>query len=190
MKTEQTLSPEDSLHIINSMIDQARFNFSKNSVFFILWGILLIAASLFELYGKSNGLFYHWAGWPIAGILGGIGSTIYGNRKEKQQGHVPNLERLYNQIWQVYLITLAMLIPALVFNHVTPNGYIMLLTAFPTVLTGSVLKFRPLVWGGATFWVCGLITLFVLPEMDNLLFAISLVTGYIIPGIMMKKVTA
>lgn len=190
MKIEQTLSPQDSLRIINSMIDQARFNFSKNSVFFILWGILLIAASLFELYGKSNGLMYQWIGWPIAGVLGGIGSTLYGSQKEKQQGHVPNLERLYNQIWQVYLITLALLIPALVFNHVTPNGYVMLLTAFPTVLTGSVLKFRPLVWGGATFWVFGLITLFVWPEMDNLLFAISMVTGYIIPGIMMKKVTA
>jgi len=37
-----------SLQIIDEMVQRARFNFSKGSVFFIIWGVLLTIAGVGE----------------------------------------------------------------------------------------------------------------------------------------------
>lgn len=189
MKTEDTLTPNESLDIINQMVEQARFNFSKNSAFFIIWAVLLIGAALYQFVAQQTQFTQlFWIGWPIAGLVGGIISSIYGNRIEKQQGHRTHLDRMYSSIWMIYLVTLVMMLVALVYNHLEPSGYIMLLTGLPTVLTGRLLKFTPLVYGGISLWIFGLITLFVLPQFGALLFIASMITGYLIPGLMMRNV--
>jgi hypothetical protein len=57
----------------------------------------------------------------------------------------------------------------------------------PTFITGGILRFRPLVVGGVLFWLFGMVSLFVWPEQGALLFGLALVTGYIIPGILLKR---
>ena len=189
MKTEETLTPNESLDIINQMVNQARFNFSKNSVFFIIWAVLLIGAALYQFVAQQTQFTQlFWIGWPIAGIAGGMISGFYGNRLEKQQGHTTHLDRMYNSIWMVYLATLIMMLVALGYNRIEPSGFIMVLTGLPTVLTGRLLKFPPLVYGGISLWVFGLLAIFVLPQFASLLFIASMITGYLIPGLMMRNV--
>ena len=41
---EQELTPSESLKLIETMIGQAKHSFQRNSFYFLLWGVLLIAA--------------------------------------------------------------------------------------------------------------------------------------------------
>lgn len=189
MKTESPLSPTESLGIIGDMIDQARFNFSKNSFYFLMWGCLLIGAAAFQLLGKTafpTELF--WIGWPIAGIIGGVISGLQGKRIADQVGHQTHIDNMYSAVWVIYFITLILLLPALVTNGIDPSGYVMILTGLPTVFTGKLIRFKPLVLGGSTFWILGLVAIFILPDHGELLFILSMITGYLIPGFMMRAI--
>ncbi len=189
MKTENALSPTESLGIIGDMIDQARFNFSKNSFYFLMWGGLMIAAATLQLLGKSTfQLDLFWIGWPVAGIIGGVISGIQGKRIADQVGHQTHIDNMYGAVWIIYFITLILLIPALVTNGIDPSGYVMILTGLPTVFTGKLIRFKPLVLGGSTFWILGLVAIFFLPDYGEVLFILSMITGYIIPGFMMRGI--
>ena len=189
MKTETTLNPSESLNIITEMVDQARFNFSKNAFYFIMWGILLTGASAFQIAALQLDLTnYFWIGWPIVGLLGGVISAIKAQKIAAEQGHQTHIDKMYGMIWIIYFITLILLIPALVSNHMDPAGYIMILTGLPTVLTGKLIRFNALVVGGVSFWIIGIAAIFFLPELATVLFIGSMITGYLIPGFMMRAI--
>ncbi|GAB4380076.1 MAG: hypothetical protein Kow0075_11140 [Salibacteraceae bacterium] len=186
MKQEE-FSPEQSLRLIQTMINKARFNFIKGSFYFILWSVLLIAASIVEMVlsylGRGD---VSYLPWPIVGVLGGIVSMVHGFRSSRDEP-VSYLERIYHGVWLSYFITLALLITSLVLSGTNPIGYILIVTGLPTYLTGFLLKFKPLLIGGVVFWVCGVVSLFMAPSLATPLFAISILMGYLVPGMIMRK---
>lgn len=189
MKTEETLTPNESLDIINDMVNQARFNFSRNSIYFIVWGVLLTAAALFQITAQQTGLTeIFWIGWPLAGTLGGLFSAIKSKQISNELTHESHLDRMYGLIWVFYFVTLIVVLVALVVNRMDPSGYIMAMTGLPTILTGKLIRFKPLVWGGLTFWILGAVALFVVPAYGTPLFVLSMITGYLVPGFMMRNV--
>jgi hypothetical protein len=189
MKSETTLNPSESLNIISEMVEQARFNFSKNSFYFIMWGTLLTVASAFQLMAANMELTeYFWIGWPIAGFTGGIISAVVSQKIAADLGHQSHIDKMYGMIWIIYFITLVLMLAALVSNGFQPSGYVMILTGLPTVLTGKLIKFNPLVIGGVSFWVLGFVAIFLFPELGDALFITSMITGYLIPGFMMRAI--
>ncbi|NQV52733.1 MAG: hypothetical protein HQ500_06095 [Flavobacteriales bacterium] len=187
MTTQDSMTNEQRLTLITDMINKARFNFSRGSFYFILWGAILFGAAVYEyIAGSVFDLAMPWIGWPIAGILGGGFSAVY-SRKEYSDGPSTHLDKIYSSIWMVYFVTLIMLVVAWVSNHISPGSYIMIITGFPTFLTGYILKFKPLQWGGIAFWVLGLLSLYFMHDYSSLIFALSMVLGYVIPGFMMRS---
>ncbi|MEX2595414.1 MAG: hypothetical protein WEC59_00685 [Salibacteraceae bacterium] len=186
METNETLEHNESLKIIEEMVQKARFNFSSGSFYFIWWGALLIVAALIQHFYAGD---LNWIGWPVAGVVGGIGSAIYGAKMQKT-GPMMHLDRVYSAIWITFFITLIFMLVALVPKGIDPNGYIMIIAGFPTLLTGIVLKFKPLQYGGVAFWVLGLVSIFVFPESSSLIYAFSMLAGYVIPGFIMKSMRA
>jgi hypothetical protein len=185
MEKEQLLEPNQSLQIIDQMVQRARFNFSKGSVFFIIWGALLTCSAVYEfiagqLLNQSNS----WIGWPIVGVIGGIASYIYGERISKELVGT-HLDRMYSLIWTVFFATLAILIVALVSNEIDPGSYVLILTGMPTFFTGKLLRFKPLQFGGVGFWVIGILSLYFLQDFTSLLFALAIAQGYLLPGVIM-----
>ncbi len=69
---DANLTPEQSLKLIESMIGQAKRSFQRMSFYFLLWGGLLLVATLTEYCMGRAGLPNGWLGWPILGTLGGI----------------------------------------------------------------------------------------------------------------------
>lgn len=187
MSTEENMTNEQRVNLITEMINQARFNFSKGSFYFILWGALLFLAAIYE-YAGMNVLdnANPWIGWPIAGVLGGIISAIYSSRAYKGMP-ITHLDRVYTAIWFSFFITLIILIVVLVRQELAPGSYILILTGLPTFLTGRVLKFAPLQLGGVGFWVIGLFSLFVASTNQPLFFAAAMILGYMVPGLLMRK---
>ena len=188
MEQETTMTKEQSLALITEMINKARFNFSRGSFYFILWGVLLFLSAVYEYTAdRVLDLPMPWIAWPIVGVIGGILSAVYSSRvyKDEPSSH---LDRVYSSIWMVYFVTLILLIVAWVSNRINPGSYIMIVTGFPTFLTGYVLRFKPLQWGGVIFWTLGLISLFLFDEYRSLIFGVAMLLGYVVPGVMMRKI--
>ena len=69
MENEQPLSNEKSLQIIQQMISQAKSNITDNGLGWLLWGTMIILASLstwFFIYTGSGNIFL---GWNVFGIF-------------------------------------------------------------------------------------------------------------------------
>ena len=56
----------------------------------------------------------------------------------------------------------------------------------PTVISGSILRFWPLIVGGVTCWVLSILSPFVAYEYQLLLLAAAVVAGWIIPGYLLR----
>lgn len=187
MESKDTMTNEQRMALITDMINQARFNFSKGSFYFILWGAILFLAAIFEFIGSNTfGGNLPFMGWPAMGILGGIISAVYSSRQYRNDP-MTHLDRVYSSIWLSFFIILVILVVVMVKAHIAPGSYILIITGFPTFLTGRVLKFKPLQWGGFAFWLIGLFSLFVLPEYKVLFFAGAMILGYLVPGLMMRN---
>ncbi len=186
MNTEKEMNPEESLAIIHAMINKARFNFSRGSFYFITWGILLFIAAIFEYVAQQTQIEMFYLGWPIAGMVGGIASGIYGS-KSRAQGPNTHLDKVYSAIWTTYFFTLIMLITSMVVNKINPGPYILLITGLPTFLTGYILAFRPLKLGGILFWGAGLFSMFFFSEFTSLIFGAVMLGGYLVPGLLMRQ---
>ena len=62
-----------------------------------------------------------------------------------------------------------------------------MLAALPTFLSGVIIKFKPLVFGGFSIWILSVIGFFAGPSIGPLAVPVALITGYLIPGYMLKK---
>ncbi|MCC6540590.1 MAG: hypothetical protein IT225_00060 [Flavobacteriales bacterium] len=184
---DTNLNPEQGLKLIESMIAQAKHSFQRISFYFMLWGGLLLVATLMEYFMGQAGMPNGWLGWPIMGTLGGIVAWMHGSREGQKSGVATFADRVFMWVWMAFIITLLLIIVSNVAVGSQPGPWVCLLTGMPTFITGGILRFRPLVVGGVLFWLFGMVSLFVWPEQGALLFGLALVTGYIIPGILLKR---
>ncbi len=186
---EQSLTPQESLRLIESMIGQARRNFSRMSFYFLLWGYLLIAAMVvtFLLRNSVSG-WQHGAAWGVAGTLGGIISAVRGAREGRKELVSNPMDSTIGWLWSAFVITMILLIAFSVRSRVDATIAITMLTGLPTFITGQAMRFRPLVLGGVLFWLAGVAMLFVTdPQGVLVIYCLAMVLGYIVPGILLKR---
>lgn len=186
---EQSLTPQESLRLIESMIGQARRNFSRMSFYFLLWGFLLIAAMVvtFLLRNSVSG-WQHGAAWGVAGTLGGIISAVRGAREGRKELVSNPMDSTIGWLWSAFVITMILLIAFSVRSRVDATIAITMLTGLPTFITGQAMRFRPLVLGGVLFWLAGVAMLFVTdPQGVLVIYCSAMVLGYIVPGILLKR---
>ena len=54
-------------------------------------------------------------------------------------------------------------------------------------MSGVTIKFRPLIAGGISFWILTIISRFLGPDLAPLAVPLAMLTGYLIPGYLLKK---
>ena len=186
---EQELTPSESLKLIETMIGQAKSSFSRMSFYFLMWGVLLLAAMVTTYMMRDAGdAWAHGAAWGVAGALGGIISSIYGFRQGKKEQVANPMDRVVGWFWGAFVITMLLMMFAFAGTGRDPGAAITLLTAMPTFLTGQVMRFRPLIFGGLLFWLSGMVMFY--SGNDTVIvsaYCIAMVFGYIVPGILLKR---
>lgn len=187
MTMEKEITPDQSLKLIEDMLRVAKQSFQRMSFYFLLWGGLLMIATLVEYFMGRAGLSNGWLGWPILGTLGGIIAGVHGAKEGRAKGVSTFTDRVFMWLWTAFTITLIILIVSMVSTGQRPGPIVSILTGMPTFITGAILRFRPLQVGGVLFWVLGLLSLFIWPEHGALLFGVALLFGYIIPGMLLKR---
>lgn len=183
------MTPEQSLRLIESMIGQAKKSFSKLSFYFLMWGVLLTLAMVATYVLRDQpDAWGQGAPWGIAGILGGIVSSVHGARQGRREPVNNPMDGLIGWLWSSYVITMMIMIVVSVLDRRDPGAMVTLLTGIPTFMTGQILRFRPLIIGGVLFWVAGIAMHFSDDPLTlTLLYCGAMVFGYIIPGLMLKR---
>jgi hypothetical protein len=182
------LNPQQSLELITSMISQVKGNLRNVSFHFLLWGwvITFCNAGMYYFFKYTEYQRYAPMVWVLC-IPAGIISMIYGARSEKKAGVVTHLDRISMWLWIGMAITIS---PAWIFGSQTGwmvNAIVLMPVGMATFLSGIIIRFRPLVFGGILFWIAGVVCYIVGPVEQYLVGAVAMVFGYLVPGYLLKK---
>jgi hypothetical protein len=194
---EKTLTPEESLQIIQKSISNSRKNMREGSFYYLLWGWALILASLAN-YFLTRYLIRHeryddimlmsLLAWGVFLVAVVIVQFVYLSRKGKKGRVITHLDRYLKLVW----ITGGMLMGLMTFLSLKvgayPTPFILGVTAMATALSGLVTRFRPLVIGALVFLCAAVISSFLNGTDQLLVFAVAMVLGYLIPGYIIRSI--
>lgn len=187
MKNSDSIqSTEESLEIITRMISQTQGNMRGGSFFFILWGWIgalgFIVHYLVQVYTDYPHPYIVW----LIAIPGWIISFVYGARSSRKRGVSNYSDRMIMWTWIAFGITLILIIfSGRYFELISPT--IIGLAAMATFITGTIIRFKPLIYGAGCLWICAAIAMAVNPTTALLVCAFAVATGYLIPGYMLKN---
>ena len=145
-------STEQQIEIINSVIKSTKENLKPLSVNFIFWGFLIIAMSLFNYAFPSLFQSAQYSGllfWTVLPLIGMILTVYYNINIRKKTGYETYLSRVIKIIWGVfnlswiYIIALSLTLKS--FHPVPP---ILFLLSIIIIITGLIIKFKPITIGG------------------------------------------
>jgi hypothetical protein len=184
---KENLSAQQSLEIITAMIRQAKGNLSSNSFYFILWGWTIAIANLgvfvlirFTDFERPTIMF-------SLTIVSAIISAIYGSRQNKNATSRSIIDTANIAIWVCFGVICFTIVAFGSKTNWQINAIIILVASIPTFVTGVMLRFRPLMFGGIALYLFGII-IFLLPkDLQFLASSIAVTVGYLIPGYMLRK---
>lgn len=184
---EKILNPEESLRIIRETIDVAKKGVQENGFHFLLWGWLVVLASLGEYYlRQTRGGTDPYLVWAIMPLIGVPAALIYEWRRDKKH-HERNLVReWYGLVWAGFAVSLVLSLVLAIRNQVSPVPLVMTLAAFATFVSGLLMRFRPLVFGATVLWLGAAVCLALPMGVHVLVQAGGIVLGYLVPGYMLN----
>ena len=184
MEDNQKFSAEQSLHLIQSMIEKAKQDVANNSFYLLLWGWLIFTAALlnFGLMRFTN-FEQPYLAWNLVWI-GVIASIIKGIKDSKKIV----VKTFVGETMKFFGISQAILYTGLAFFfgkydlwHISFPLYT-LVYAVTCFFMGALMQFPLLKWTGLLCLPVMVIAVFVSFEWQLLLLALAILMSYIIPG--------
>jgi hypothetical protein len=180
----------EKLDVILKMIENSKTNIRDNAFFYLLWGWLVLAASLTHFVLMQLGIPYSFLAWPVLMTIGMVASIIAGIRLGKRSSYITHLDKAIIYLWWGFFFTVLVLLAFSLSGLIQwsiSNALIISLYGLGTFVSGGILKFKPLIFGGISCWVISLLV-FVIPfEYTLLLVAISIIIAYLVPGYMLRN---
>ncbi|HPF01776.1 MAG TPA: hypothetical protein PLV06_14820 [Bacteroidales bacterium] len=184
---EKLLTGEESLKIITDMINKTKTSIRQSSFHLLFWGWLIFFCSLTEyLLLKFTDFVSPWFVWFFT-IPGVIVSMVYGYVKGSRQSAWTYATMLYVWNWIGFLFAATVMFIVLRNNYELYAPLILILASMPLLASGCILKYRPLMIGSATFLIFALAAHLGGPEVRPLAVPAAMLTGYLIPGYMLKR---
>lgn len=200
---EKDFTQQESLKLINEMINQAKNNVQKGAAdSMILWGYAtaIVAIANFVLLhtlDKPYMSFHIW--WAM--ILVGIISAILNRRKEKSEIVKTHIDRIVSSAWNGFAISnIIFLISVFGIIYLT-NSWVITWIIMPVILsimglaqyvTAIACRYKLFLYAACIFWggalVC-LISFYIHPQSDIqfIILAACMILGLAIPGHMLNK---
>jgi len=185
---DKRITEQESLQIIQQMIQTAKSEQKDNGMGWIIWGWLLFIASIFTFINQQFAWVSTFFFWNLIGavtLLLLLYETILfyaGKRKEKVKTYSGDL---LDKLNIGFFISLMLIIFSMNLGVAPVKGFALLLGlyGFWILIYGAVLNFKPSVIGAYITWAFAFASLFVHRfEYTMLLHAAAVLCGYIIPG--------
>lgn len=188
MKNE--FNEKESLILIQEMIENSKTRLGESSFFFLLWGWLVLFASLIHFALLYTSFPYPYLPWPVMMFIGGIIAGIAGYRMRKRKRVKTYLETTMNYLWLSFAITMFFILVSAGLGKISwemNDILIIALYGLGTFASGGIIKFKPLIFGGIVTWIIAFVSLFIAPEYSLLSIALSIIVAYLIPGYLLKS---
>lgn len=182
------LTPEESLLLITKTIEETKERFKENGHVFVFWGTLMLIVigsqfilSILELYKYT---MYPVFLYPIGAIITGIYV-----RKEYKKNNAPKtiigvIMGSLGWVVGMNLLTMGFLFSAQLGDALAPVFIILL--ALMIIVSGSTIKFRPLIIGGVLMNLIGLGSFYIDRDYHGFCMMLGAVVAFIIPGILLN----
>ncbi len=179
---EREFSPEDSIALIQSMIDKTKTKISHNSFYFILWGWLVFSAAMVQYITLQMGYTQGGMVWLLMPV-GAVVTVIYSARVRKEKKARTYIDSFLGYLWTGFGLALAATLVMGGYHGIRATFFfLMVLYGVFTFITGGVIRFPPLVFGGLCSLTCALFSVFLNDLNQLLCIALALLLSYIIPG--------
>jgi hypothetical protein len=182
---ENKLDPAQSLQMITDVIARTKENIKEHSFLFLLWGWLIAVASFsFFILHTYTSFKLFFLPFPILALTGIIISFLhYAGKRYKSETYIGYYLK---KLWLVLGISFILVVFINVIKANPPFTYTLLIGGIGTLVSGLVLRFRPLTFGGVLFLLFSVISVFIPDIYKPLLHGVAVVTGYLIPGYLLK----
>jgi hypothetical protein len=186
---EEKFSPEQSLQLIQSMISKTRQDISDNSIYFLVWGWLTFFACVGQFVLKHIVEYEkHYLVWTVV-IIGIVFSIYQGRKEERTKKARTYIDDSIKYLWSgmaASFFVLGMILTRLGWDSVVFPFFIMLY-GLGTFVSGSIIRFKPLVIGGIAAWALAIGSTFTSYDYQMLFGAAAILVSYIIPAHMLRS---
>ncbi len=186
--SESKFNEHESWRLIQEMISTAKKDVRDGSFYYLLWGWLVLVASLGHYVLEVIVGYQHpYVVWLL--MLVGIGATVYKSAKQARRHKVKTyLDRFITHFWLAIFVAIMIMLVGAAFKTGYAVAYpnIILIYGVAMFVSGAVFRFKPLIIGGIGCWVIALVAFFVSFDIQLLLLALATIIGYLIPGYILK----
>lgn len=199
---KSNLTPEESFEIINKAIANFKMKYKENAQVFLLWGWILTFASIsnfiilkilssweaHELMAgewELKGLFI-LGNWIVFMLIGFIILYFMVRKTNKDKKVYSHIDKFMDNLWWVTVAAFVIAIILCFRMGIEPPPLMMLIAGIATTTTGLVIKFKPVIIGGMSFFVFSIAATFVTNEYLALVVSVAIICGYVIPGYFLK----
>jgi hypothetical protein len=192
---EKTLTPEESLQIIQKSISHSRKNIRQGSFYYLLWGWALILASLANYFlirhlirmeRYDDIMLLSLLAWGLFIIAATIIQFVYKARSNRHERVLTHLDRYIKIIWIAAGFLMALMVFLSLKVNAYPTAFILGVTAMATAVSGLMVRFRPLVVGAVIFLAAAVIASYLKGTDQLLVFAVAMALGYLVPGYIIR----
>jgi hypothetical protein len=184
----ESFTPQESLKLITNMIQKTKENISESSHYFLLWGWAGFAAFIVQFILKNQLQYeHHYIVWLVS-FPCLIIMMIWIKRDQKKEQVRTYVSESMGYLWAG--VGMAMFVVSIVFAKIGFQycyPFFILLYAIGTYISGRILNFKPLVYGGLINFVLAAGCAWVEYDYQMLFGAAAILTSYIIPGHMLRS---
>ncbi len=185
MSEEKELSQQESLALIQEMINKAKNSFVETGIGPLVWGGLVCFCSLF-LFAEIQ--FNFFIGFDIFLLVFiAFAVQMYYAFKPKIKQVRSYDAKAMNAVWSTFAVCMLMTMHYNMATHTDHVEVFLMLYGVPTFITGRIKKFAPMIIGGIICWICSILSCYTPGKIDVLLVAISAAAAWLIPGIILRR---
>lgn len=184
---DKNFSPTESLKLIQSMIDKTKHSISDKSHYFLLWGWAIFIGCVLQYWLKVvidyPQHYYAWYVTPVALAIN-FYFVFRDKKKEKVETYIGEA---FKYLWIAIgcsFMVLAFLFSDIGWQYCYP--FYILFYAIGTYVSGSLIKFKPLIIGGIACFPLAAVTANFSFDNQILLLALAIMISYIIPGYLLR----
>jgi hypothetical protein len=188
----ENFSPQQSLLLIQSMIDKTKDNISHNRFYFLMWGWIAFIGIMGQFFLKVVVQYrHHYAIWLIT-LVGTAISIVYTLRNKKKETVRTYVGDAMSFLWSGMGISFFILSFIITFMDTDKNGWLycypffILMYGLGTFVSGRLLQFKPLIIGGILNWILACVAVFFSFDYQMLFAAAAILSSYLIPGYLIK----
>ena len=138
------MNTQNSLALIDEMINKAKNNFSESGTLFILWGFVILVCSVTQFIGTYFLKYDNASAIWMLTWLASIFQIFYLRKQNKNKTVRTYTDDILKYMWITFIVCFVLLVFILIFqkSYLSIIPEILVIYGIPTFLSGIILKFK------------------------------------------------